>query len=253
MLRRPYDLGLPPVRRCAVRTADWPAVPGSAWCCRGAVTQVPRESSHRTRSIAAMTAGSSGSSIPRPAGLGVLRHPYQSIRLHPAGCLRHRRRPHRRPRRHMARWPLRRYLRGHQAVNDNPGSPPPGSPLEAGLSGGSPFGRRQAQAARIQNSEGRWGVPIRNSRQYSPKPWSGARAFLAVGPRRAAPRSFSARSTSFIPGQSISARSRTRMRLGMLERRRVRRIVRRSSLSWPSHLSTAHRQAGSPRRGLGSP
>jgi hypothetical protein len=37
MLRRPYDLGLPPVRRCGVRTADWPAVPGSARCCRGAV------------------------------------------------------------------------------------------------------------------------------------------------------------------------------------------------------------------------
>jgi hypothetical protein len=31
------DLGLPPMRHCGVRTADWPAVPGSARCCRGAV------------------------------------------------------------------------------------------------------------------------------------------------------------------------------------------------------------------------
>jgi len=42
----------------------------------GAVTQVPSESSHRTRSIAAMTAGSSGS-IPSNVGLGVLRHTHQ--------------------------------------------------------------------------------------------------------------------------------------------------------------------------------
>jgi hypothetical protein len=62
MLRWPYDLGLPPVRRCAVRPADWPAMPCAARCCCGAVTQVPSESSHRTRSIAAMTAGSLGSS-----------------------------------------------------------------------------------------------------------------------------------------------------------------------------------------------
>jgi hypothetical protein len=60
MLRRPYDLGLPPMRHCGVRTADWPAVPGSARRGRSAVTQVLSESSRRTRSIAAMTAGSSG-------------------------------------------------------------------------------------------------------------------------------------------------------------------------------------------------
>ena len=37
---------------------------------------------------------------------------------------------------------MHQYLRGHQAVNDNPGSPPSGSPLETGLSGASSFGRR---------------------------------------------------------------------------------------------------------------
>ena len=47
-------------------------------------------------------------------------------RRHGAGCLRHRRRPHHHPRRHNSqqRRRLQQYLRGHQAVNDNPGSPP---------------------------------------------------------------------------------------------------------------------------------
>ena len=42
----------------------------------GALTQDPSESSHRTRSIAAMTAGSSGSS-PSACMLGVRRHPHR--------------------------------------------------------------------------------------------------------------------------------------------------------------------------------
>jgi hypothetical protein len=42
-----------------------------------ALSQVPSESSHRTRSIAAMTAGSSESSPSAPEGLGVLRHPHR--------------------------------------------------------------------------------------------------------------------------------------------------------------------------------
>jgi hypothetical protein len=41
---------------------------------------------------------------------------------------------------------MQHYLDGHQAVNDNPRSPPSGSPLETGLScapsGGPSFGRR---------------------------------------------------------------------------------------------------------------
>jgi len=79
MLRRPYDLGLPPMRRCGVRAADWPAVPGSARCCRGAVTQVPSDSSQRTRSIGAMTAGHRGRAL-QPVGLGVLRHRHRARR-----------------------------------------------------------------------------------------------------------------------------------------------------------------------------
>ena len=38
-LRRPYRLGVPAMRRCGVRAADWPAVSGSARCRRGAVTR----------------------------------------------------------------------------------------------------------------------------------------------------------------------------------------------------------------------
>jgi hypothetical protein len=54
-----YDVGVR-ARRCCLRTADWRSVPRTTRRHCGAVTQVPSESSHRTRSIAAMTAGSSG-------------------------------------------------------------------------------------------------------------------------------------------------------------------------------------------------
>ena len=86
MLRRPYDLGLPPMRLRGVPAVDWPAVPSSARCCCDAVTQVPGESSHRTRSIAAMTAGSSGSSpsAPRPARRG-----RRGVRTRPGEPQRH--------------------------------------------------------------------------------------------------------------------------------------------------------------------
>jgi hypothetical protein len=43
----------------------------------GAVTQAPSESSHRTRSIAAMTARDRRGRVPQPAALGVRRHPHQ--------------------------------------------------------------------------------------------------------------------------------------------------------------------------------
>jgi hypothetical protein len=37
LVGRTYDLGVPPMRCRGARTADWPAVPCAARCCRGAV------------------------------------------------------------------------------------------------------------------------------------------------------------------------------------------------------------------------